>query len=85
MKLIIDIKNDYYEMVKYYVEHGEKYKPFEIIANGKPYEERPHGEWKSTGETDEFYGQVYKCTHCGKEVLGCSCRNFCTWCGAAMR
>ena len=40
MKLIIDIKNDYYEMVKYYVEHGEKYKPFEIIANGKPYEER---------------------------------------------
>lgn len=63
----------------------------EIVAGKCPIEAggncplRPQGEWKSTGETDEFYGQVYKCTHCGKEVLGCGCRNFCTWCGATMR
>jgi len=46
--------------------------------------QRPQGEWEITRETDEFYGLVYKCTHCGKEVLGCGCRNFCTWCGASM-
>lgn len=53
-----------------------------IIANGIPL---PKGEWSITNETDEFYGRVYKCTHCGKEMLACSCRNFCTWCGADMR
>ena len=41
MKLIIDIEKDYYEMLKYNVEHGQKYKPFEVIANGIPYEEKP--------------------------------------------
>lgn len=42
MKLIIDIEKDYYEMLKYNVEHGQKYKPFEIIANGTPY--NPSGD-----------------------------------------
>lgn len=46
---------------------------------------RPKGEWSITDETDEFYGRVYRCTHCGKEMLACGCRNFCTWCGADMR
>ena len=50
-----------------------------------PYDERPQGKWNVTDETDEFYGRVYTCTHCGKEMLGCGCRNFCTWCGAAMQ
>lgn len=45
---------------------------------------RSQGEWSITDETDEFYGRVYKCTHCGKEMLACGCRNFCTWCGAKM-
>lgn len=39
MKLIIDIDNDYYEMIKYNVEHGQVFKPLEIIANGIPYKE----------------------------------------------
>lgn len=51
----------------------------------KVLKQRPQGEWMITGETDEFYGLVYKCTHCGKEVLACGCHNFCTWCGADMR
>ena len=45
MKLIIDVEKDYYEMLKYNVEHGQKYKPFEIIANGKPYD-----DWISVSE-----------------------------------
>ena len=28
MKLIIDVEKDYYEMLKYNVEHGQKYKPY---------------------------------------------------------
>ena len=44
MKLLIDVEKDYYEMIKYNVEHGQEYKPFEIIANGIPYEEGPQGE-----------------------------------------
>ena len=50
MKLIIDIEKDYYEMLKYFVEHGDKYKPIEIIANGIPYEERTKGEWIPVSE-----------------------------------
>ena len=44
MKLLIDVEKDYYEMLKYNVEHGTKYKPFEIIANGIPYEDEA-AEW----------------------------------------
>ena len=40
MKLIIEIEKDYYELMKYDVEqNGADYKPFKIIASGKPYEE----------------------------------------------
>lgn len=45
MKLIIDIEKDYYEILKYNVEHEQNYKPWNIIANGIPYEERPQGGW----------------------------------------
>lgn len=38
MKLIIDIDPAYYSLIKYGVEQGQEYKPFEIIANGIPYE-----------------------------------------------
>jgi len=36
MELIIHVEKDYYEQIKYNVEHGQKYKPFDIIANGIP-------------------------------------------------
>lgn len=45
MKRVIDIEKDYYETLKYNVENGQKYKPWEIIANSTPYEEKPQGEW----------------------------------------
>lgn len=37
MKLIIDIPEDYYEIIKHDVDnHLTDYRPFEIIANGTP-------------------------------------------------
>lgn len=37
MKLIIDIPEDYYEIIKHHVDnHQLDYRPFEIIANGTP-------------------------------------------------
>ena len=44
MKLIIDIEKDYYEIIKYNVEHGEQHRLFKAVANGIPYEERPKGD-----------------------------------------
>ena len=39
MKLIIDIPKDYYEIIKYDVNnHLTHYRPFEIIANGTPFD-----------------------------------------------
>ena len=49
MKLIIDIEESYYEIIKHDVAHSH-YKPFKIIANGMPYEERPQGEWIPVSE-----------------------------------
>ena len=36
MKLMIDISENYYEILKYDVEHGNDYKPIVLIANGTP-------------------------------------------------
>ena len=44
IKLIIEIEKDYYEIIKYDVEHGHNYKYFEIIANGIPYNENTNGD-----------------------------------------
>lgn len=57
MKLIIDIEKDYYEMLKYNVEHGQKYKPFEIIANGTPY--NPSGDCISREALRKAFEAVY--------------------------
>ena len=59
MKLIVDVEKDYYEIIKYNVEHGQKYKPWEIIANGIPYEERPQGEWIPVSERLPDVSQRY--------------------------
>lgn len=64
IKLIIDVDKDYYEMLKYNVEHGQDYKPFEIIANGKPYGDKERGkgltEYNELRDGQEFYGNGYK-------------------------
>lgn len=38
MKLIIDIDEVYLECIKYCIKSGQDYKPFEIIANGIPFD-----------------------------------------------
>ena len=89
MKLIIDVEKDYYEMIKYNVEHGQEYKPFEIIANGIPYEERPQGEWKTVEGYDG--DEYYECSNCGEPwFLSAGTpkdnnMNFCPNCGAKMK
>ena len=82
MKLLIEVEKDYYEMIKYNVEHGQEYKPFEIIANGIPYEERPQGEWIMDNEHTKNSLLWYKCNLCG---VYHSPTNFCPHCGADMR
>ena len=89
MKLLIEVEKDYYEMIKYNVEHGQEYKPFEIIANGLPYEERPKGEWKTVEGIDG--DEYYECSNCGEPwVLTAGTpkdnnMNFCPNCGAKMK
>lgn len=60
IKLIIDVDKDYYEIIKYNVEHGQNYKYFEIIANGIPYDkvidevtELLENEWGYEGMRDD--------------------------------
>ena len=43
MKVVIDISEHYYEILKYDVEHGNDYKPIVLIANGTPIP-KGHGE-----------------------------------------
>ena len=63
MKLIIDVEKDYYEMIKYNVEHGQYYKPFEIIANGIPY--NPTGDAISRKQVlDELMAHQYSQDFC---------------------
>lgn len=72
MKLLIDVEKDYYEIIKYNVEHGQEYKPFEIIANGIPYEEGPQeGCWKLLPVILTSYPPKHKwqCKRCGHEVV----------------
>ena len=66
MKLIIEIDEYYFEIIKHDFETGAYYKPFEIIANGKPYEERPQGEWIVLVDADNI--QTCKCSICGRMV-----------------
>lgn len=59
------------------------------LANGTPYEERPHGEWEYWGSpfTDDTIANSIVCTRCKAryvEIEG-EAFNFCPNCGADMR
>ena len=56
MKLLIEIDKEYYEMLKYNVEHGQEYKPFEIIASGTPY--NPTGDLISRSALKEEFKKM---------------------------
>lgn len=82
--MIIAISDDS-SIVKWKNNDKDEWKYAEISDLIKSYEKSSQGKWSITNETDEFYGRVYRCTHCGEEMLACGCRNFCTWCGADMK
>lgn len=85
MKLIIEIPESVYEAYK--VWHKNKVATVEqsLIANSKPYEERPQGEWiKWNFKTFGAFGDwEYKCSNCEKVYGGEY--NFCPNCGAQMK
>ena len=86
MKLIIDIpKEDYKTLSKM----SEKEKVNElsyfekIIANGKPYEERPQGEWIDRSEEGYVECPICGClTNCEDNIDEL---NYCWNCGAKMQ
>lgn len=53
MKLVIDISEHYYEILKYDVEHGNDYKPIVLIANGTPIP-KGHGRLIDADEVDDY-------------------------------
>lgn len=81
MKVVIDIPEMAYEAYKEW--HKNKVATVEqsIIANGTPYEERPHGEWivdictrTNHKRSSLFKSQTIKtrhiffCNHCGADM-----------------
>lgn len=54
-------------MLKYDVEHGQDFKPIKIIANGKPYEERPNEVTITKNQYELFLAQQGKIEQLQKE------------------
>ena len=68
MKIVIDIDNETYARIQAlvnadYFEHDICGYSMQRIANGTPYEERPHGEWKGNN-----FGE-HSCPLCGHPAL----------------
>ena len=56
MKLIIDIPDDYYEIIKHNVDnHLTDYRPFEIIGNGIPLDDVKAEIANMDGEINGYY------------------------------
>lgn len=53
MKIVIDIDEDYYEIIKHDVDRGMDYLPCVLIANGTPLPQ-PYD-----AESEEINGQIY--------------------------
>lgn len=91
MKLIIDIdKNIYHRFTNGFANENDAHLIEQLFKNGKPYEERPQGEW--IGDTDyesyQGYYEAYKCNRCGYGLHWRDYTNeykFCPNCGADMR
>lgn len=71
MQIVIDIDEMYYEIIKYDVEHGSKYNPFKLIANGTPLP-KGHGRIKDIDKI-EWYGCTteFDCPHKERECKDC--------------
>ena len=76
MKLIIDIDEGYYEMVKHDVEvfHND-FLPYRLIAHGKPFS---IGNWIGIEINEGEY--IFKCSNCGMRVI--NPYKYCPICGS---
>lgn len=90
MKLIIDFEERLWKELK----SAMKHEPTSLdgyqqpIANGIPYEERPHGEWEQIPEREGEYYFYHKCTNCGQTIesgFNPPLFNFCPNCGSDNR
>lgn len=76
MKLIIDIEDEYYEMVKHDVEaYHNDFRPYRLIAHGKPF---PIGVWIAIEINEGEY--IFKCSSCGMRVI--NPYDYCPICGS---
>lgn len=94
MKRIIDISEDYYEIIKHEVEHGNDYKPFVLLANSTPLNECEAEDCISRGLTQEprkghwintanpRMSDNIVCSECGYNSI--ADYKFCPNCGAKM-
>jgi hypothetical protein len=82
MKLIIDIPEEVVTAIR----NGGDYR-YDIhtaIAQGIPYEERPHGKWIPTRSWDNR--DIWVCSKCGNQNrYGITVEKACWCCGADMR
>ena len=95
MRLIIDIPEITCQEVRWrglYLCPRDSDALVTAIRNGKPYEERPHGEWHTIPNSnfspfDSTSEVIYMCSQCsyssGKRIA--ANWNFCPNCGADMR
>lgn len=60
MKVIVDISEDYYEIIKHEVKAGNDFLPFKLIANGKPLP-KGHGALK---DVDKIGLTDFECILC---------------------
>lgn len=60
MKVLIDIDNEYLEIVRHQVEHGDDFLPFKIIAKGTPLP-KGHGRLiDADAVLSDPFGDTYK-------------------------
>ena len=96
IKRVIEIEEKDLERIREIVERENKTAlsvttrgtAYLTIADSKPYEERPRGEWKETGYETGALGITYRqtqCSNCGWEHALPMWWHFCPNCGADMR
>lgn len=79
MQIVIDIDDNYYELIKHDVQCGNDYLPFKLIAKGTPL---PTGRWTASPLPDDWVGTLYTCSNCG--AVEDSRSSYCPRCGAKM-
>lgn len=84
MKVVIDIPESYYEACKQWKEGHVAQVAEMIVADGKPYDERPTGHWIKTISENGVTSAV-RCSECGFGDNRYMLFRYCPNCGANMQ